>query len=555
MTEDISNALIEEGMILQPLCIAKSLYPHQRRSVFRIEKLEEEKKIVLPNFTLSTTIGVYADKTGYGKTLGMITAITRDKMTWDKSTPHFHVKTRNYSDSKIQKTITEPYRKIDTTLILISSSIIKQWEEELKLTPLAFYSVIQNKHLNVNIEHYDVILIIPSLYNEFVTINNTIAWKRFIFDEPSTIKVPAMKSLQAGFIWLISATPYSIANNHKNCKTSFMHHISYEWNYNELIDFITIKNSDDVIAASYNMPISEHKYIECYSPIINIIRNIANPKIIEMIEMGNIKGAIKQLGGGETTDSSSIVSLLQQKKERDLRTIRAQITLYENIRPAKVQEMRDKETRILSQIRDLESRYSNLIEKDCPICQDKIKDAVTEPECQNVFCGQCLLTWLQTKGTCPLCRCDVRCNNLIYINTEGKEDDADISASPLPTKEQAISKILEDLENRKIIIFSQEDNTFTKIRKYLTEKNINFVEVKGTVESKDLALKKYKTSKDTNVLFLNSKYNDSGLNLQETTDIILYHTLNENTLKQVLGRANRIGRTSPLTVHHLIYQE
>ena len=60
---------------------------------------------------------------------------------------------------------------------------------------------------------------------------------------------------------------------------------------------------------------------------------------------------------------------------------------------------------------------------------------------------------------------------------------------------------------------------------------------------------------NTQVIFLNSKYNGAGINLQEATDIILYHEMNFNTETQIIGRANRIGRKIPLNVHHLQIQD
>ena len=57
---------------------------------------------------------------------------------------------------------------------------------------------------------------------------------------------------------------------------------------------------------------------------------------------------------------------------------------------------------------------------------------------------------------------------------------------------------------------------------------------------------------EVNVVFLNSRTDSSGINMQETTDIILYHTMNDTTTKQIIGRANRIGRKLPLVVHHLV---
>ena len=53
------------------------------------------------------------------------------------------------------------------------------------------------------------------------------------------------------------------------------------------------------------------------------------------------------------------------------------------------------------------------------------------------------------------------------------------------------------------------------------------------------------------MIFLNSNFNGAGINLQEATDIILYHEMPLNVQNQIIGRANRIGRTEALNVHHL----
>jgi len=57
------------------------------------------------------------------------------------------------------------------------------------------------------------------------------------------------------------------------------------------------------------------------------------------------------------------------------------------------------------------------------------------------------------------------------------------------------------------------------------------------------------------VIFLNSSFDGAGLNLQEATDIILYHDMPPHTQSQIIGRANRIGRQLPLHVHHLSIKE
>ena len=87
--------------------------------------------------------------------------------------------------------------------------------------------------------------------------------------------------------------------------------------------------------------------------------------------------------------------------------------------------------------------------------------------------------------------------------------------------------------------------------KSLKENNILFVEIKGSVKTIQKNLEYFKSGK-IKVLFLNSNTSAAGINLQETTDIILYHKMALNNENQIIGRANRIGRNIDLNVHHLI---
>ena len=56
------------------------------------------------------------------------------------------------------------------------------------------------------------------------------------------------------------------------------------------------------------------------------------------------------------------------------------------------------------------------------------------------------------------------------------------------------------------------------------------------------------------VLLLNAKYYGSGMNLEMTTDIIIFHKMNDELEKQVIGRGQRLGRTGQLNVHYLCYE-
>ena len=51
---------------------------------------------------------------------------------------------------------------------------------------------------------------------------------------------------------------------------------------------------------------------------------------------------------------------------------------------------------------------------------------------------------------------------------------------------------------------------------------------------------------------LNAINYGSGLNLQMASDIIIYHELDIELETQVIGRAQRLGRTEPLNVYYLL---
>ena len=172
--------------------------------------------------------------------------------------------------------------------------------------------------------------------------------------------------------------------------------------------------------------------------------------------------------------------------------------------------------------------------------------------CQNLFCGGCILKWLNQKNSCPLCRATINAQeNIVYITKKNDNKPIKKQKSKLLTKLQVITNLIKNDEKRKFLIFSASAITFTLIRKKLEEEHITFVEIKGQCGTRTHNIQDFKDGK-IRVIFLNSTNNGAGINLQEATDIILYHRMSESIENQIIGRANRIGRKYPLLIHHLI---
>jgi hypothetical protein len=579
----------EIPVVTQPPGLLTKLHPHQLASIYKLEELEDSYKNPKEtdiNF-IKTKVGIFADLTGYGKTLSLIGLILRDKFEW---TPSERYVDSTFSTQCRGQVLTEhkleTYTRVPTTLIVVSSTILKQWETELLKTPLKI-KVIGSKTKGTIIEEidpasYDVILTSATKFNNLVEANLRIAWKRFIFDEPGNIRIHNMKPIIAGFYWFVTATPNKIYALHAGCRTNFLKYLLDIEKYRELLietryKNIIVRNPDAFVRASFIMPETTHLYHECYNPLYKQISKFVPPNIQTMISAGNIEDVIRVLGGDKTSD---VRELVKKNKLRELDLIREKLRQYavlegENIpfSQKKFKEIKEKEIKLLKELTEIDVKYKELLEGDCSICLCPYTNPILETACQNLFCAECLFTWMNTDQRCPLCKENLDPINFIYIRKEDdvKESKKDVGKL-IVSKQEKVLELLRNAWNvqdksktsisknkapsrekenkRKFLIFSEYDRSFNGICETLKTNGISYGLIKGNSGQIEACIKNYKYG-DLNIIMLNSNYNGSGLNLQETTDIIIYHEMTHDTIKQILGRANRIGRTIPLTVHHL----
>ena len=101
-------------------------------------------------------------------------------------------------------------------------------------------------------------------------------------------------------------------------------------------------------------------------------------------------------------------------------------------------------------------------------------------------------------------------------------------------------------------MFSQHDETFETIVIALKEHDISYSFLKGNCVNVTQTMASFKNG-DIRVLLINPEHYGSGMNLECTTDVIMFHKLESEMEKQVIGRANRYGRTSELNVWYLLH--
>lgn len=220
-------------------------------------------------------------------------------------------------------------------------------------------------------------------------------------------------------------------------------------------------------------------------------------------------------------------------------------------------------------INSIKERISGSTEKTCPICLDTCDKPALINCCKNVFCFNCIHQIVDARRQCPLCRTKASKDSIEVILdmkkylkktdnnqlvefeddiTDYLRDDADI----LHEKIDALTRELLDNTEKRYLIFSEFNGTFDIIKRRLDQTNIRYAILIGTAVHIQKVIEQYKKG-EIQVLLLNALHFGAGLNLQMTDEIIIYHRMNNDLEKQVIGRAQRLGRQTQLVIRYLCY--
>jgi SNF2 family DNA or RNA helicase len=253
----------------------------------------------------------------------------------------------------------------------------------------------------------------------------------------------------------------------------------------------------------------------------------------------------------------------------------------------------------------IERIKGNIKEGVCQVCALPLENQNTfiNKCCGVIICDVCgvMGNKLRNRGDCVVGKCvnclvDIKINDMIFINrtfnvetlvqSKGdenesfKEEAKEPVAKPL-TKLDVLLNIVKNIPSIgvnvtdtvkydnsvmdgihtlpkptyvKTIIFASFEESLSNISKQLTESNIKFLKLGGQTSSIHKQVTAFRN--DVDILLVNSSLRCAGLNLEFATDVIFYHKIiNTSVAAQVICRAQRIGRTSNLQVHELLYDE
>jgi SNF2 family DNA or RNA helicase len=557
-TSVVQSQPIVYPMSEQPEGFKIPLMNHQRTTIYNMENLEQKMEIITSTYILQTNIGIFSDEAGYGKSLSMLGLIERNKF---QLTPNTRLPSYN-------NTITTPKMIMDNsncvmedrTLMVCPLSIISQWQTEIKKTKLKCTVYKSNKDISDNILDGDIVLVSPTMYNSFCRQYSNRIWKRFVFDEPDSVSIPHMETPKYGFMWLMSSTFLARYNSVFN-KVKRPHLIAnllcYRCGY---FKDLVIQNPVEYIQQSINVP----QPIEVFhrvkqSIVIRAVRNHVSSFVRDMLNAGDIQGALEYLGG-KCTDN--IIDVITLKLKNNIKSVEQDILQCDrNIESNyMIEYYKQKRTGYCNRLESLKKDLCNLDDKcksittaPCPICCcDSCEEPVLAPCCQNIYCGKCILSWLRIKQSCPTCRAELSANKLVFINSSKKEENKEEKKEEKKETIMCKQDKLYDMvmkgksEKRRWIIFTNYENLFRQISTVL--ENFKCIEMKGAISTRTKYLKQFKNG-EIDILVLNSQYNGAGINMQSATDVVLYNTFNSDMEYQCIHRAQRIGRESSVNIH------
>jgi hypothetical protein len=248
MCDDFVSTIVP---ITQPDGMVKRLFPHQLNAIYLMETREEKKQITAYHYQIDLNMGIYADIAGFGKTVTVLGLISRDVMKWDVNEDFIQTSIINvFGNGCIIKRSRTFFKRVRTNLIVATATVAMQWIKELKETNLRHILVMNRKackHVDPN--EYDVLVTTGPCYNMLMDRFPNYAWKRFIYDDPTHCRIPSMRSIVAGYIWMLSATPEILLFQQHRSSNNFMSSIFCSYLDYNIYKHLIIKNDDDFVCS------------------------------------------------------------------------------------------------------------------------------------------------------------------------------------------------------------------------------------------------------------------------------------------------------------------
>lgn len=460
-----------------------------------------------------------------------------------------------------------------------------------------------------DLEKFSIILISSTFFAKFMDLLYSklsftkINIRRFIFDEADTLKIPKYydgmtRVVNPMFSWMVSSTYRGLINPYgkivwKNPETG-MYNARYSYTHGftkriqesglsnrgyifsqmtkfshipELISKqFVVKNDNNYVNQAFMLEPPKETVIKCKMPLsLKVLSNVVSGEILNHINAGDISGALDKLDCDKVSEKE-LINAVTKDLHSKLENKKIEYEMNSKMSWSSESQKQEILEKIQDKIKEIELKIENVKNKleeatYCNICFDDLTCPSISPCCNTKFCLECITKWVSTqsgRSTCPFCRAPFSLNELIIVDESGsKQKVTEELLSKYANIEALLKKRRSETINPKILIFSDFSNTFDKMTDTLSEIGMKYSRIMGTTATINKKIEQYKhtTGSDSiDCLLLNADYCASGLNLENTTDIIIAHKMSKEKTQQIIGRGQRPGREGVLNVWKLYYE-
>ena len=596
----------------QPAEIKVGLRPHQKAMIHRMTQMETglQTGYDISGEKLFSRYAVIGDAVGVGKSLMVLGHIA--KMKHEEPNRAYHKlninSTSNLYSIKLHQALDLSNCR---SLLVVPHTLFRQWQEYIEdQTELKSYLIKTKRNVDDpqcvrKMMNADIVLISNTLYPNFLAHMLQKVWfSRIYFDEADSIHIPGTNPFPfASFVWFISASwPNLLFENERvwisqgtieriaaypqfsNLDPLFQSQILnaivggrgyfnryYVRSSTYFRDFFRVQHSlrthlvlrctDAFIQQSISLPPLFTRIIHCEPTVAQQIVGRDIPQNIQtLLNAGDVEAALSALG--VPTDSPmNLIQAVTANRMRELERLEKTFEFKSNMEYATPQakeqaleHLRGKIASLKQQIDNIRQRIENYKKEICAICYDEPQEPILTPCCSRIFCAACILMSLSKIQGCPMCRAPILPNKLASVS-ETKQVKKEVKViAARPKKIDALVDLIRSNPTDKFLVFSRYENPFRHMQTRLESDEIQVQTVKGNKDVINNLLNKFDEGQ-LRVLLLNSNHAGAGLNITSATYVVLWHAMSIEEEKQILGRAYRMGRSTPLHFIKLVHPD
>lgn len=603
----VSNQLSDtSSQAEQPAHICVPMRPHQLTMLAAARNLETKAAIhSLSEPELLSSYGVIADRVGAGKSLVVLSLLKDPDVKHSKFTCTEGGTARIIGIQHMPPSQEFGNWNFDvknytrTSLLIAPHNVIQQWIEYVNTHTNYKEKVVfirKTKDCDSSLPDFfrtiftaDVVIVSCTMLKKFkdafmnagIRFSN-IVWSRVCIDEADTIHCTLRYGeISYRFIWFITGSwlnmlfpnGYSAHSFYRDSSeikkilgdgtirgisTNNIVSQSVSGKLDGRFTALVLRNASDWIDASILQPRIHYETIVCSSKQnIRILSGFIPPAAMEALHAEDIVGAMSVLGI-HPTSSETLVERVTFTLEKELAQAEKILEFKRGldystaiIKEKAIQKAEQNVSRIRSQIESLIERINTVV--TCPICYDTPRFQTMTPCCSHAFCLECLCNCIKHKPECPMCRTPIlSTQDLIVVGTP---EPLQINAVSIPSKSATLIRILtESTPDQRFLVFSAHEASFKGLQDVLATHGIRCEMLSGSTSRIERIRTNFRNG-TVRVLCMNARHFGAGINLESASHVILYHRMNMELERQVIGRAVRFERKNELRVIHLVHKD